>query len=114
VGPGPDDDELRDRLVTASGLEVARFYVSQQINDHLQDVHPTVLPFRGGEVRLVPKSLVAAIYYRFAQDLRPTKAGHLPSRPCAGCGESLLPQRRNQKYHDERCRKNAWYQRHAG
>ena len=111
VQPVEADQELADRLAKASDAQVFGFFVAREINRHLEDVHPAVLPFIGGEMRLVPAGLLAAIYLRFAQEFGPTGSSGLPEQPCLYCLLPFMPTRRDKVYCSGACREAARYRR---
>jgi hypothetical protein len=98
VTPVTADDELRDRLTNARPLTIARYFLAREVNQHLEDVHLAVLPFVGNRIRIVPKTLEAAIYMRLAQYVSRTGDSGIPERPCDFCGVPFFPGRANQKY----------------
>jgi hypothetical protein len=75
-------------------------------------VHPAVLPLRKKlQMRLVPSSLLSAIYLRFGQGFGPTSSSGLPERPCMFCHLPFLPKRSDKKYCSGTCREAARYRR---
>jgi hypothetical protein len=126
--PGPQDEEVRERLAVApyegrgpeaeedrirrarlADVEAARYFVHKEINKHLVDVHPAVLPFADGRMRLIPSTLLSALYLRFGQALGPTGSSGLPERTCDHCGEVFLPGRTDKRYCSDRCSERARY-----
>jgi hypothetical protein len=111
VWPGEADSELRERLWSASDSTVARYFVLRAVNRHLEEVHLVALPFLGGRLRLVPSTLLAAIYLRLAQELGPGSSTGLPERYCDHCMSPFLPTRRDNRYCSGACKEAARYRR---
>lgn len=111
VWPGDAEAELRERLGRAPDTEAVRYFLAREINKHLVDVHPAVLPFMQSRTRLVPKTLLASIYLRMAQGLGPMSGTGLPQRPCDYCNLPFLPTRRDVRHCSTSCKNSARYRR---
>lgn len=87
----------------------ARYYLCDQINKRLKNhVSPSILPFLDGEIYMFPDSLLSAMYVMLALEV----SGRIhPAIQCRGCGVYFIPTHRRQAYHDDACRKLAYYHR---
>lgn len=88
-------------------IEPARYYVHREINRAMAShVSPAVLPFLKGQVSLFPHDSLAALHVHFALEISGQAA---PPKICGYCGAFFVPRRSNQRYCEDRCRKNRWY-----
>jgi hypothetical protein len=108
----PGHDELLAALPPHDLAAAARYHLIVKVNEQLKGrVDPYLLPFRASTLRFVPDSLLAAIYLRFAFEIS-EGIGRL--RECAGCAQSFVPGRRDQRYCSKNCRERASYRRRTG
>ena len=90
-------------------LGPARYYLCEQINKHLKGhVNPGILPFLDGEIYMFPDCLRSAMYVMLALEV---SGRTRPAIMCRGCGIYFVPKHRHQLYHEEACRKLAYYHR---
>jgi len=87
----------------------ARYFLCDQINKQLKGhVSPGILPFLDGEIYMFPDCLRSAMYVLLALEV----SGRIhPAIICRGCGIYFVPNHRHQAYHEEACRKLAYYYR---
>lgn len=103
-------DELLARWRPGDVIEPARYYICRAINEQLHGhVSPAVLPFRDGDIFLIPDCLLGAVYVLFALEV---SGKQRPAIVCRGCGRYFIPTHGLQHYCDDRCRKRRYYQRH--
>jgi hypothetical protein len=87
----------------------ARYYLCEQINKRLKGhVNPGILPFLDGEIYMFPDCLRSAMYVLLALEV---SGRTQPAIMCRGCGMYFVPKHRHQAYHEEACRKLAYYYR---
>ena len=87
----------------------ARYFLCDQINKRLKGhVNPGILPFLDGEIYMFPDCLRSAMYVLLALEV--SGRTH-PAIMCRGCGIYFVPKHRHQAYHEEACRKLAYYYR---
>jgi len=102
-------DELLERWRPGDVTEPARYHVCREINKQLHGhVSPAVLPFRRGDVYLVPDCLLAAMYVRFALEV---SGQQRPAQMCRECGRYFIPTHGLQQYCEARCRKRRFARR---
>ncbi len=106
-GLNDNSDFLLRRWTFGDPIEPARYYVHREINERLKGhVNPAVLPFSQGDIYFFPDCLLSALYTLFAHEV---SGRTRPAIACRHCGAYFIPVHGSQKYHDERCRKLAYY-----
>jgi hypothetical protein len=87
----------------------AYYYLCRQINKRLENhASPRILPFLDGEIYMFPDGLLSAMYVMFVLEV--SRRTH-PAIQCRGCGVYFVPTHKRQAYHDDACRKLAYYHR---
>ena len=100
---------LATRWSRGSVIGPVEYFVCSQVNKILQgNVSPAVLPLWDRQVRLVPNSLLAALFLLFAMEISGQERTPIE---CEGCGLYFTPAHGRQRYHDAPCRKRAHYRR---
>lgn len=110
---GEPDVDLLERWPPGDVVEPARYYICGWVNQKLRGhVSPAVHPFLAGEILWWPDCLLAACYVCFMLELSGrTRQAVLCARP--GCGRYFTPEHGRQRYHEDACRKLAYYHRQA-
>ncbi len=85
------------------------YFVCSEVNKILHgNVSPAVLPLWDRQVRLVPNSLLAALFLLFAMEI---SGQERTPNECEGCAIYFTPRHGRQRYHDKACRQRAHYRR---
>jgi hypothetical protein len=99
--------ELLSRWTYGELIEPARYYLCHRINKRLRGhASPVVLPFRNGDIQVVPDSLEAALFALLAIEV---SGKRLPQLVCRGCGNMFTPSDPRQRYCARSCRNRRYY-----
>ena len=91
-------------------VDPAYLYLTSQINEKWEGhVTASLLPYRAGDIGLVPDCLLAAMYVQLAMEV---SGKERPAILCAGCGKFFTPLHGRQRYCEQRCRKRKWWSEH--
>jgi hypothetical protein len=107
----PVGDVLRSRWRMGDVIEPALYYVCREANQRLKETSPQVLPFRGSEVYLVPRTLLDAMWVMFLWEITgTTKAKMCSNKQCPNEGW-FVQSRNDQDYCSGPCKQAAYRQR---